>query len=38
MNKQVALINKYSEQRQELKAAKDYEGLAKLPKESNLIV
>jgi len=35
MNKQVALINKYSEQRQELKAAKDYEGLAKLPKESN---
>ena len=35
MNKQVALINKYSEQRQELKAAKDYDGLAKLPKESN---
>ncbi|MBO0461997.1 30S ribosomal protein S14 [Enterococcus sp. DIV1298c] len=35
MNKQVALINKYSEQRQELKEAKDYEGLAKLPKESN---
>ncbi|MBO1306954.1 30S ribosomal protein S14 [Enterococcus sp. 669A] len=33
--KQRALIEKYAEQRQALKAAGDYEGLAKLPKESN---
>lgn len=35
MKKQTALIEKYAEQRQALKAAGDYEGLAKLPKDSN---
>lgn len=33
--KQRAMIEKYAEQRLALKAAGDYEGLAKLPKESN---
>ncbi len=33
--KQRAMIEKYAEQRQALKAAGDYQGLAKLPKESN---
>lgn len=33
--KQRAMIEKYTEQRLALKAAGDYEGLAKLPKESN---
>ncbi|WP_348920491.1 30S ribosomal protein S14 [Enterococcus rotai] len=32
---QQALIEKYAEQRIELKANKDYEGLGKLPKDSN---
>ncbi|WP_207696219.1 30S ribosomal protein S14 [Enterococcus sp. DIV0212c] len=32
---QQALIEKYAEQRIELKANKDYEALAKLPKDSN---
>lgn len=32
---QQALIEKYAEQRMELKANKDYEALAKLPKDSN---
>lgn len=35
MQKQEALIEKYAEQRQALKAAGDYEGLAKLPRDSN---
>lgn len=30
--KQMAMIEKYAEKRQELKAAGDYAGLAKLPK------
>lgn len=34
-NKQVALVEKYAEIRKELKANKDYEQLAKLPKDSN---
>ncbi|MEO1770435.1 30S ribosomal protein S14 [Candidatus Enterococcus ferrettii] len=33
--KQRAIIEKYAEQRQTLKRVGDYEGLAKLPKESN---
>ena len=33
--KQMAMIEKYAEKRQELKAAGDYAGLAKLPKDSN---
>lgn len=33
--KQAALIEKYAAQRMALKAAKDYAGLAKLPKDSN---
>ena len=33
--KQQQLVAKYAELRQELKANKDYEGLRKLPKESN---
>lgn len=33
--KQMAMIEKYAEKRQELKAAGDYAGLAKLPKASN---
>lgn len=33
--KQVELIEKYADQRQTLRATKDYEGLAKLPKDSN---
>ncbi|WP_159722997.1 30S ribosomal protein S14 [Enterococcus sp. CSURQ0835] len=35
MKKQEALIEKYAQQRQALKAAGDYEALAKLPKDSN---
>lgn len=34
-NKQKQLVAEYAELRQELKAKKDYEGLRKLPKESN---
>lgn len=34
-NKQQELIAQYSELRRELKAKKDYAGLAKLPKDSN---
>ncbi|UUV98133.1 30S ribosomal protein S14 [Vagococcus luciliae] len=34
-NKQKKLVAEYAELRQELKANKDYEGLRKLPKESN---
>ncbi|MDT2827448.1 MAG: 30S ribosomal protein S14 [Enterococcus viikkiensis] len=35
MQKQQALIQQYAEQRLALKAAGDYEGLAKLPRDSN---
>ncbi len=34
-HKQVALIEQYADIRRELKKNKDYEGLAKLPKDSN---
>lgn len=34
-HKQVALVEAYAEIRKELKANKDYEGLRKLPKDSN---
>ncbi|WP_430611284.1 30S ribosomal protein S14 [Enterococcus sp. DIV0876] len=34
-NKQVQLVEQYREQRMALKAAKDYAGLAKLPKDAN---
>ncbi|OTN75639.1 30S ribosomal protein S14 [Enterococcus sp. 8G7_MSG3316] len=34
-NKQVQLVEQYREQRMALNAAKDYAGLAKLPKDSN---
>ena len=35
MQKQQALIERYAEERLKLKAARDYEGLAKLPRDSN---
>ena len=35
MQKQQAIIAQYAEQRLALKAAGDYEGLAKLPRDSN---
>ena len=35
MQKQQELIERYAEQRSELKAAGDFEGLAKLPRDSN---
>ena len=35
MQKQQALIERYAEQRSELNAAGDFEGLAKLPRDSN---
>ncbi|MDR0922158.1 MAG: 30S ribosomal protein S14 [Lactobacillales bacterium] len=34
-NRQKALVEKYADQRRELKAAGNYEALAKLPKDSN---
>lgn len=33
--KQVALVKRYTEVRQQLKVANDYEGLTKLPKDAN---
>lgn len=35
MNKQKAMVEKYASLRYELKQAKDYEALAKLPKDAN---
>jgi small subunit ribosomal protein S14 len=35
MQKQQAVIERYAEERLKLKAARDYEGLAKLPRDSN---
>lgn len=34
-NRQLELIERYAERRRELKAAGDYEGLRKLPRDSN---